>query len=60
MTIKPAVPMRHCLSGLVLSQTDRQAIAVLKPLLTVLMVAGAGTVMISFFQALYQVVYVTR
>jgi len=36
------------------------AIAVLNPLLTVLMVAGAGTVMISFFQALYQVVYVTR
>ena len=36
------------------------AIAVLNPLLTLLMVGGAGAVMISFFQALYQVVYVTR
>ena len=35
-------------------------IAVINPLMTLLVVGGVGTIMLSFFQAVYQVVYVAH
>ncbi len=41
-------------------QRTETAIAVLNPLLTLFVVGGAGTILISFFQGAYQIVYATR